>query len=128
MVAKRGRFCYYGKAVFTDRKILAPQGAEYDHKEVKMNNYELLYIIDNAAADDKKEALIEKFSQLITDNGGVVEKVDKWGSKKLAYPIDFKNDGYYVLMNFSSKPEFPTELERQFRINDAVIRFMIVKK
>jgi len=93
-----------------------------------MNNYELLYIIDNAADDDKKEALIEKFSTLITSSGGAIEKVDKWGSKKFAYPIDYKNDGYYVLMNFSAQPEFPAELERQMRINDAVVRFLVIKK
>ena len=93
-----------------------------------MNNYELLYIIDNSADDEKKEALIEKFSQLITANGGAIEKVDKWGSKKFAYEINDKNDGYYVLMNFSAKPDFPLELERQMGINDAIVRSMVIRK
>ncbi|HIW55734.1 MAG TPA: 30S ribosomal protein S6 [Firmicutes bacterium] len=93
-----------------------------------MNKYELLFIIDNSAADEAKEAIIAKMSQLVTDNGGSVEKVDKWGAKKLAYPINFKEDGYYVLMNFECEPALIAEMERQLRINDQVMRHMVVKK
>lgn len=93
-----------------------------------MNKYELLFIIDNSAADEVKEAIIAKMSQLVTDNGGSVEKVDKWGAKKLAYPINFKEDGYYVLMNFECEPALIAEMERQLRINDQVMRHMVVKK
>ena len=93
-----------------------------------MNKYELLFIIDNSAADEAKEAIISKMSQLVTDNGGSVEKVDKWGAKKLAYPINFKEDGYYVLMNFECEPALIAEMERQLRINDQVMRHMVVKK
>ena len=93
-----------------------------------MNKYELLFIIDNSASDEAKEAIIAKMSQLVTDNGGSVEKVDKWGAKKLAYPINFKEDGYYVLMNFECEPALIAEMERQLRINDQVMRHMVVKK
>ena len=93
-----------------------------------MNKYELLFIIDNSAADEAKEAIIAKMSRLVTDNGGSVEKVDKWGAKKLAYPINFKEDGYYVLMNFECEPALIAEMERQLRINDQVMRHMVVKK
>ena len=93
-----------------------------------MNKYELMFIIDNSAADEAKEAIIAKMSQLVTDNGGSVEKVDKWGAKKLAYPINFKEDGYYVLMNFECEPALVAEMERQLRINDQVMRHMVVKK
>lgn len=93
-----------------------------------MNKYELLFIIDNSAADEAKEAIIAKMSQLVTDNGGSMEKVDKWGAKKLAYPINFKEDGYYVLMNFECEPALIAEMERQLRINDQVMRHMVVKK
>ena len=93
-----------------------------------MYKYELLFIIDNSAADEAKEAIIAKMSQLVTDNGGSVEKVDKWGAKKLAYPINFKEDGYYVLMNFECEPALIAEMERQLRINDQVMRHMVVKK
>ena len=93
-----------------------------------MNKYELLFVIDNSAADEAKEAIIAKMSQLVTDNGGSVEKVDKWGAKKLAYPINFKEDGYYVLMNFECEPALIAEMERQLRINDQVMRHIVVKK
>ncbi len=93
-----------------------------------MNKYELLFIIDNSVADEAKEATIAKVSQLVTDNGGSVEKVDKWGAKKLAYPINFKEDGYYALMNFECQPELIAEMERQLRINDQVMRHIVIKK
>ena len=93
-----------------------------------MNKYEMLFIIDNAVSDEGKEAIVSKLSQIVTDDGGQIEKVDKWGAKKLAYPINYKNDGFYVLMNFECKPELVAEVERQFRINDQILRHMVVKK
>ena len=87
-----------------------------------MNKYEVLYIIDAAIDDAAKDALVERFSKLVTDNGGEVESVDKWGVKKFAYEMNFKNEGYYVLMNFSANPDLPAEMERQLRISDDVIR------
>ena len=65
---------------------------------------------------------------VVTAGGGSVESVDKWGVKKLAYEINFKNDGYYVLMNFTAPPTLPDELERQMRISDNVMRFLVVRK
>ena len=53
---------------------------------------------------------------------------DKWGKKTLAYPINYKTEGYYVLMNFESAPEFPEELERVFRITESIMRYMVVRK
>lgn len=93
-----------------------------------MNNYEVLYIIENSLDDSAKEAVISKFEGVVTENGGTVEKTDKWGSKKFAYPIDYKNDGYYVLMTFASASDLPKELERQMRISDEIIRFMVIRK
>lgn len=93
-----------------------------------MNNYELLYIIDNDLAEEAKEALIAKLNGIVTDNGGSVETVDKWGTKKLAYPINFKNEGYYVLVNFTAPATLPSELERVMRITDGVVRFMVIAK
>ncbi len=93
-----------------------------------MNKYELLFIIDSAASDEAKDAFIAKLSQIVTDDGGQVEKVDKWGVKKLAYPINYKNDGFYVLMNFECKPELVAEIERQIRINDQAMRHIVIKK
>ena len=100
-----------------------------DHKEVnRMNSYELLYILNNELADEAKEAVIEKLNAVVTGNGGTVDNVDKWGTKRLAYPINYKSEGYYVLVNFTAPATLPDELERVMRITDAVVRFMIVKR
>ncbi len=94
-----------------------------------MNKYEALYILATSVEDSVKEDLINKFSQLVTENGGEVESVNKWGNRKLAYPINFKNEGYYVLMTYTAPADFNVEFERQLRIaKDEVIRFLIVKK
>ena len=93
-----------------------------------MNSYELLYILNNELSDEAKAATVEKLNAVVTDNGGTIDGVDKWGTRKLAYPINYKTEGYYVLVNFSAPATLPDELERVMRITDAVIRFMIVKK
>lgn len=93
-----------------------------------MNSYELLYILNNELADEAKEQTIEKLNAVVTGNGGAIDGVDKWGTRRLAYPINYKNEGYYVLVNFTAPATLPDELERVMRITDSVIRFMIVKK
>ncbi len=94
-----------------------------------MNSYELLYILNNDLADEAKDAAVEKFNAVVAANGGTVDNVEKWGTRRLAYPINFKNEGYYVLVNFTAPATLPLELERVLRINqDTVIRFMIVKR
>ncbi len=93
-----------------------------------MNKYEILYIIDAKLDDAAKEAQVEKYSSLVTSNGGEVVSVDKWGTKRFAYPIDFKNEGYYVLMNFTANADLPLEIARQMKISDAIIRQLIVRK
>ena len=70
---------------------------------------------------------IAKFEKVVTDNGGNVEKIDKWGTKKLAYPINYKAEGYYVLMTYTAAPTLNKELERVARISDEVMRQMITK-
>ncbi len=93
-----------------------------------MNKYEVLYILDAKIDDAAKDALVEKFKGVVESAGGSVESVDKWGVKKLAYEIDFKSEGYYFLMNFTANADLPQELERQMRIADEVMRFIVVKK
>lgn len=92
-----------------------------------MNKYEVLYILNSEADDATIETQIEKFNTIVTENGGTVDKVDKWGRRRLAYPINFKNEGYYVLMNIQAAAELPAELERNFRIADEVMRYMVVR-
>ncbi len=90
-----------------------------------MKNYEVLYIIKADVADDAKESVIEKFSTLVTSLNGTVDTVDKWGLKKYAYPINYTTEGYYVLMAFTAEENVPAEMNRQMRITDEVVRFMI---
>ena len=92
-----------------------------------MNKYESMYILKPDLEEEARKALIEKFSALVTDNGGKIEKIDEWGQKKLAYEIDYIKEGYYVLMTFEAAPEFPTELERNYNISDSVLRFNVIR-
>ncbi|MBQ3165894.1 MAG: 30S ribosomal protein S6 [Clostridia bacterium] len=93
-----------------------------------MTKYEMLYILNAELNDEAKEAIIAKFEQLVKDNGGEVEGIDKWGNKKLAYAINYKTEGYYVLMNFTSDPSFVKELDRVAGINENVLRRLITKR
>ena len=93
-----------------------------------MNNYEILYIIQNDIEDDAKAKVVDKYKELIESLGGVVDSVDKWGTKKFAYTMDYKNEGYYVLMNFQAEAAAPAEIERKMKIDDAVMRSMILRK
>ena len=92
-----------------------------------MNKYEVVYIIDPAVEDEARKALINRFNELITGNGGSVDKVEEWGKKRLAYAIDYKTEGYYVLVNFQAEAELPKELERNLQISDSVIRYQVIR-
>ena len=92
-----------------------------------MKKYETVMVFSTAITEEETKALVEKFTNLIAKNG-TVESVDEWGKRRLAYPINDKNDGYYVLMTFTSAPSFPLELDRIFRITDGVVRSLIVCK
>ena len=92
-----------------------------------MNKYEVVYIIDPAVEDEARKALIAKFNDLITGNGGNVDKVEEWGKRRLAYAIDYKTEGYYVLVNFQAEADLPKELERNLQISDSVIRYQVIR-
>lgn len=93
-----------------------------------MNRYELTYIIDAALEETARKELIEKVSNLIAANGGEVEKVDEtWGKRRLAYAINYKTEGWYVLVTFKAPAELPRELERNLEIYESVIRYLVVK-
>ena len=93
-----------------------------------MNKYEAMYIVTPEMEDEAIKGVIEKFSGIITANGGEIEKTDEWGRKKLAYAIDYKTEGYYVLVNFAAAPELPRELERNFRNDESILRYMVVRQ
>ena len=83
--------------------------------------YEALYIIDPAQGEEGIAALVEKFKAMV-EAEGTLSNIDEWGKRRLAYPINDLTEGYYVLMNFESKPEFPAELERVLKITDGILR------
>ena len=92
-----------------------------------MTNYEVLFIIDPALEDEKKEATIEAVKDIIATEGEV-GNVDVWGMRKLAYPIQKKSEGYYVVIEFKAEPTLPKELDRRLKISDNVMRHLIDNK
>jgi small subunit ribosomal protein S6 len=92
-----------------------------------MRKYEMLYILSTELAEEVRDGIIAKFESVVKENGGTVEKVDKWGVKKLAYPINYKTEGYYVLMSFESDVNLITELKRVAGITDGILRRLITK-
>ena len=93
-----------------------------------MNQYEVLYIIVPEIDEEATRAAIEKFKGIVEANGGEVTDVNEWGKRKLAYPIDYKTEGTYVLMSFNSAPEFPRELERNMKNDEQILRYMVTRK
>ena len=93
-----------------------------------MNKYELLYVIDSAMEDQARTDLIAQFQTLMTNNGATVDKVEEWGKRRLAYPINDEAEGYYLLLNYTCAPEFPAEFDRILKITDGVLRSLIIKK
>lgn len=93
-----------------------------------MNKYELVYVIDTTLDDDARKAVMDRFHGMLESLGGKVEKVEEWGKRRLAYPINDLMEGYYVLMTFTAAAAIPAELDRIFRITDGVMRSMIVCK
>ncbi len=92
-----------------------------------MNQYEVMYIIDTAIDEQARTALINRFSGLVEANGGQVDRVDEWGKRRLAYPINYKTEGYYVLMYIAAPADLPRELERNLQISDSVLRYMVIR-
>ncbi|MCI9366756.1 MAG: 30S ribosomal protein S6 [Oscillospiraceae bacterium] len=90
-------------------------------------NYEVLYVLNPTLGEEETTALVARFKELAEGRGTVTE-VDEWGKRRLAYPINDMEEGYYVLMTFSADPAFPAELDRLMRINVSVMRSMIVSK
>lgn len=91
-----------------------------------MNQYEVMYVIDAALEDSARVELIDRFSELVKKNGGEIDRVDEWGKRRLAYAINDMTEGYYVLIEFTSAPSFPAELDRVFNITEGVMRSLIV--
>ena len=93
-----------------------------------MKTYEMIYVLDTSVADEAKEAFGKKFEDVVLSKGGKVVSVDKWGVKKLAYPINYKTDGEYFVMTFEADGSAVKELERISDLSVEVLRRIITVK
>ena len=89
-----------------------------------MNKYETVFILTPVLSDDQMKETVEKFKSVLTDNGGTIENEENWGLRKLAYPIENKNTGFYTLIEFEGEPTIVDKLETAFRRDEKVIRFL----
>jgi small subunit ribosomal protein S6 len=96
-------------------------------EESKLRDYELVVIISPEVADDSLDGIIDNISRLITQDGGTVDEVDRWGKRKLAYPIKHFLEGSYVLVRCKMKPASGKELEASLRISEEVLRHLLVR-
>lgn len=90
-------------------------------------HYETVMVLNTKLGEEALQALVEKFKALIEQNG-TINNVDVWGKRRLAYLIEDETEGYYVLVDFTSKPDFPAELDRVYKITDGVLRSLITAK
>lgn len=93
-----------------------------------MNRYELLTIISANITDEEKENVVNKYSTMMQADGGKLINVNKWGVKKLAYPINYKKEGYYVLYEFEAKAQVPAKISALMNIDENVLRSLCLKK
>lgn len=93
-----------------------------------MNKYEMLTVFNASLADEAKENMVKKYSDMMTSDGGKLLTVNKWGVKKLAYAINYKKEGYYVLFEFEAKAEVPAKISALMNIDENVLRSLCLKK
>ena len=86
--------------------------------------YEVLYVLNPNLGEEETKNIVEKFKTLVEQNG-TLDEMEEWGKRKLAYEINYLTEGYYVLVKFTSGPEFPAELDRILGITDGVIRSLV---
>ena len=92
-----------------------------------MKKYEIMYIVNASLDDAGRQNLMERLHKIITDHEGSIDKVDEWGVKEFAYEINHMNKGYYVVINVTANNEGIAEFQRLARINNNVVRYMVVK-
>ena len=95
--------------------------------EKKICSYETLFAVSGNLGEEEIKANVEKFVALINENGSDVD-VNEWGKRRLAYPINYVTEGYYVLVSYKSEPSFPLELERVLGITEGILRYMTTTK
>ena len=92
-----------------------------------MNKYEVMYVIDPTLEDSVRNELISYFSGIVEKNAGMIDRIDEWGKRRLAYAINYKTEGYYVLMYVTAPADLPRELERNLQISDSVLRYLVIR-
>ena len=92
------------------------------------SKYETVFIVNPDFTEENAKGLLDKFTGLITENGGAVDKVDEWNKRRLAYPINYENEGYYVVIQHESEPSFVAEFTRKLNIADGVLRYLITSR
>ena len=90
--------------------------------------YELMYIINPNLSEEETAAVVEKFKALVEHRNGTLEEMEEMGKRKLAYEINYISEGYYVLVKFTSGPDFPAELDRVLGITDGILRSLITRR
>lgn len=88
--------------------------------------YETIFVVDSTLTDEATAAIVEKFKTLVEQNATLGE-VNEWGKRRLAYPINYKTEGYYVLVNYTAEASVPKEIERNLQISDSILRYLTVK-
>lgn len=94
--------------------------------EKLLNSYETLFVVNPQLSEEDTKKVIDKFTGLIGEEGSVTE-VAEWGKRRLAYPINDLTEGYYVLVNFEASATLPAELERRFRIDENILRSIVIR-
>ena len=94
--------------------------------EKVLNSYESLFIVDLSNGEEAAKATVTKFTNLVADNGEIVDIAD-WGKRRLAYPINDMNEGYYTVVTFKAEASFPSELERLYNIDETVMRSIVIR-
>ena len=95
--------------------------------EIINNYYESMFVVDVTGGEDAVKASVEKFVGLINNNAEIVYEVNEWGKRRLAYPINDKPEGYYVVVTFKAQPDFPAEFERLCKIDENILRSMVIR-
>jgi len=93
-----------------------------------MRKYEIMYIIRPDVDEEARKTLVERFNNVLTDNGAEIEKVDEKGKRRLAYEIDNYRDGYYVVVNFSSDEKAVNEFDRLAKFSDDIVRHIVIRE
>ena len=93
-----------------------------------MNKYELCVVVSAKLEDDARAETVERVKEMVTRFGGAISDVDEWGKKRLAYEIQKMHEGFYYFIQFEADSDCPAELEKNMRIMDNVLRYLVVKK